>query len=270
MLRMLPILGLMLLPRLAAGQVLAVCNVGGPGNTAQAKQELEKFLRHMEKQAGLAAGAMSGQYHSDRAGCLQYIKSASPALGVFDLDTYLQQSKALKLKPLAHMGGATAQRYHVLVREADGIKKLRDLKGKSLISVLDDMNFVTKVVFNNKLDAARDLKVKTTARPLKGIRNVARSRQDAALVDGMANEHLKELKLKVKLTSIYRSPGLPGLTLAVLGTPKDRKLVGKLLKSLPKLCTGPGQKMCKTFNIKTFTRAKARTYRKLERLYNGR
>lgn len=262
------LLGLLTLPNLANGHALVICNVGGPGTTKQAKPVLEKFLRHMERAGGLASGSMTGEYHSTRAGCLAYIKSQKPSFGVFDLSTFLNQRATLKLKPLACMGKMKSVRYHLLVREGS-YKNLDDLKGKTLISShLQDLPFVSRIIFSNKLDAARHFKVNKASRPLKGIRKVARGKADATLVDQVAYKHLGELKLPSKLVSIYASPELPGLTLAVLNNGADAKdAVKKVIKALPKLCTGEGKKMCRTFNISAFNKVKANAYRALIKQY---
>ena len=255
----------------AAGQSMVICHVGGPGTTAQAQDGVDKFLRHIEKTVGVKAGSMTGEYHTTMSGCLAYVTRSKPVFGVFDLPTYLKQQRAWKISPLGHLGKANSQRYYVLVREGTH-KDLAALKGKVLVSTVKDLTFVSRVILGGKLDLTRDLKVKTTRRPLKGIRKVARGRADATLVDALAHGHLGELKLPVKLKVIHTSPGLPGLTLAVLQVNKGKegKTIAKITAALSKLCAGEGKRLCKSFQIKTFNRAKAKIYRKLERQYHGK
>jgi hypothetical protein len=260
----------LLLPAVASAEALVICHVGGPGSTAQAKPVLDKFLRHVEQAGGLAAGSMTGEYHTTLAGCLAYIKSNKPLFGVFDLATYLAQQRELKLKPLACMGKPRSQRYHLLVRKGS-YKDLAALKGKTLISShVGDLAFVSKVIFDGKIDAASHFNVASTRLPLKGIRKVARNKADATLVDSLAYEHLGELKLPATLESIYASPGLPGLTLAVLGVAKQSGVVQKMTRALPRLCTGEGKSMCKTFQVTAFTKVTPAGYRALERKYNAK
>ena len=258
-------------PAPAAGQAMVICHMGGPGTTAQAQDGVDKFLRHIEKTVGLKSGSMTGQYHTTRRGCLAYVAQKKPVFGVFDLPTYLKQQKAWKISPLGHLGKADIQRYYVLVREGTHAD-LASLKGKVLVSTVEDLTFVSRIILGGKLDVARDLKVKTTRRPLKGIRKVARSRADATLVDAMAHAHLKELKLPVKLKVIHTSPGLPGLTLAVLqvNQASSGKTITKITAVQSRLCAGEGKPLCKSFQIKAFNKARAKIYRKLERLYQGK
>ena len=265
--RLLVPLFLTLLPATAAAHALAICYPAGPGSTAQARPVLDKFLRHMERTGGMTAGSMSGEYHNTLPGCLAYIKQAKPLFGVFDLATFLAQQKQLKLTPLACMGSATGQRYHLLVRKGS-YKDIASLKGKTLYVTLSDTTFVSKVVLGGKVDAARHFKIKQSRRPLKGIRKVARGKADATLVDDMAWRHLKELKLPAELVRIHSSPGMPGLTFAVLGTAKaNPAAVKKLTRALPRLCSGDGRKMCKTVQATTITRVTPAAYRDFARQY---
>ena len=256
------------LPAPAVAESLVICHVGGPGTTAQAVPALDKFLRHVEQAAGLARGSMSGEYHTTMRGCLAYVAKHKPVFGVFDLPTYLRQHKRWKIKPLAHMGQANSQRYHLLVRDGS-FADLAALKGKKLISTVADLKFVSKMIFGGKLDAAAHFKVKTTRKPLKGIRKVARGRADATLVDALALKHLPQLKLPVKLKAIHSSGGLPGLTMAVLQvhSASAGKLVRKLTAVLPKLCAGDGKRLCESFSIKAFRSARAATYNSLVKQY---
>lgn len=256
-------------PAAAAGHALVICNVGGPGTTKQAQPVLDRFLRHMEQASGLKSGSMTGEYHTTRQACLDYIKQHGPAFGVFELATYLSQAQALKLRPLASMGKPDGTRYHLLVREASDYAALKDLRGKTLISsLLDDLTFVSKIIFAGAVDAGVHFKIARTGLPLKGLRKVAREQADAALVDNVAYEHLGELTLPHKLKSIFASAGLPGLTMASLDGGKGADdAVKKVIKALPRLCTGEGQKMCQTFNIAAFHPVKPALYQKLVRAY---
>lgn len=248
----------------ARAEALLVCNVGGPGSTAQAQPVLDKFLRHMEKAQGLKAGSMTGQYHTTLAGCKTYAEKAKPVLGVFNVTSYVQQAANWKLRPVAHMGGADSKTFHVLVKKG-GPTSIDALKGKTLITMVPDMQFVGRVILGGKLDADKAFsKVKETSRPLKALRNVARGKQDAAIVDHQAYAEMGKIKLPAELVSIHASAGLPGLTLAVIGANAGAdKPETKLTKVLAKLCSGEGQKMCQTFQIKGFKKASPRVYAKL-------
>lgn len=264
-LRMFLFISLLSAPLAARAETLVVCWVGGPGNTAQAKEGLDKFLKHLEKSGGLKKGSISGEYHTTARGCLDFIQQKKPALGVFDLVTYLQLSKSHKLKPLAHMGDAKSNRYHVVIRK-DQFKDLKALKGQSIISTVEDLRFLSRIILGNKLDATKDLKVKITGYPAKAFTKVARAKYAAAVVDKASFDLIKTLELKADMASLHASPDLPGLTMTLLGK-GDKDLPAAVLKAMPKLCSGAGKELCDLFNIKNFIKAKAKTYKKLQKQY---
>ncbi len=244
---------------------LLICNVGGPGTTRQAQPVVDKFLMRMEKVGGWSAKSQSGAYYTRLKDCDRYFADKKPKMIVTDLATYLERQKAWNLTPLAHMGSATSTRYHLLVPEGMA-KDLAALKGKTLVTTLARRPlFLSKIVFGGKLDVATHFKLKRTRRPLKGLRKVARGHAEATVVEELAYQYLGELKLPKKLISIHQSERLPGLTLSIVGS--QPKLSKRIVKTLSKLCTGPGKGLCKTFRIKSFGRAKAALYRKLTQRY---
>ena len=109
----------------------------------------------------------------------------------------------------------------------------------------------------------------TNARPLKGIRKVAREQAEATVVDAEAYGHLGNLKLATELVSIYRSTGLPGLTMSEISTSgaDSSGLVAKISKAMPAMCKGNGKDLCKSFGVKEFTPADGTLYQKLAKRY---
>ena len=255
-------------PALAAP--LALCVANGVGNTAQAKEPIEKFLRHLEKTVGIKAGSMTSEYHTQLQGCLKYFEQAKPHMAVVDLGTYLSQRAAQKLTPLAHMGGLDTKRYHVMVRKG-AFKKLDELKGKSFYISEADARFASQVILGGKLDLTKDVTLKVK-KPAKCLKSVGRGKKgkfkaDAALVDEMTFKRRKEISGLVELESIFSSPGLPGLTLVVVDSRASRDLVDKIRKALPKLCAGAGKELCKQFQMASFKAANPADYKKLEKAY---
>lgn len=250
---------------------LLICYVGGPGTTAQAKPVVDKFLRQIERAAGWAQGAAEGAYHAQRAACDKAMAAQQANAVVVDLPAYLAQHKAWKLKPLAHMGQADDKQYFVLVRKGS-YKDLAALKGKTLSTTLaDEPQFLSRVVFGGKLDAAKHFQLKQTRQPLKGIRAVSRGRAEATIVDEEAYAHLAELSgLPQPLEAIHRSAKLPGLTLAAVSGRASAKLIRELVAALPKLCAGAGEKLCRTFGVSAFTKARPAVYGKLVAAYGSK
>ncbi len=263
-------LALLCLPLAARADPLIICKVNGIGNTNQAADPLREFLRHLEKAVGIKANSMKGEYHTRLADCLKYIQESKPHLGVLDLGTYLSQRDTLKLKPLAHMGAADTERYHVLVRKGS-FKNLASLKGKRFFMSESDATLVSRIILGGKLDLAKDTQLKVK-KPLKCLKSVGREKKgkfkgDAALVDEMTYKRRAEIKGLVELEEIYKSGGLPGLTLVVVKDRASKELVSKIRNALPKLCAGAGKKLCKQFQISSFKEATAKTYDKLTAAY---
>lgn len=251
------------LPSPAGAASIAVCHDGGPGSTAQAKEKLERFLRHMERSAGLGAGSLSGEYHTAREGCEAYAAKAKPAFAVLDLGTLLRRWDDWKLTPIGRVGTAEETRYHVLVRKGS-YESLGGLEGKAVVAALpEDEAFLGAIVLEGKAK----LRATFTDRPLKALREVAREKTDAAVVGKDAWEHAGELGLPVELVSIHRSEPLPGLTLVSVGANADAALASKVAGALGKLCEGDGAELCKELGVKTFSPAKAAAFDGLRKRY---
>ncbi|MEZ4267310.1 MAG: hypothetical protein R3F39_13100 [Myxococcota bacterium] len=246
---------------------LAFCHDGGPGNTSQAEPKVAQFLRHIERTVGLSAGSLSGEYHTDHAGCVRYFDAKRPEIGVLDLATLLRHGAAWKLTPIAHVGEPAPTRYHVLVRKGT-YAALGALTGKQVIAALpDDSDFLSKIVLDGKGDPA-SWKVSFTSRPLKGLRAVAREEADATIVDGETFAHLAELSLPTALVSIHESPALPGLTMVSVGQNGGAPdLVARLLKALGSLCEGDGKELCKQLKVDRLQKAEPARFEALRRSY---
>lgn len=244
-----------------------VCDVGGPGNATQAQPVVDKFLRHLETTGGWKPNTMRGVYHNDPERCQDFYRSSKPALVALDLPTYLEERKAWGLRPVAHMGGAGAKRYYLLVKKGS-YTHLRQLAGKKLVTSLDhNPRFLYRVVLANRVPNGH-FQLVHSRRPLKGLRQVARGKADATIVDEAAFAYLSELKLPNELVAIYSSKPMPGLTLALTANdPKEQTLERRVAPALPKLCAGAGVELCKTFGVKKFEKAKPAVYKALERQY---
>ncbi|MFH1130301.1 MAG: PhnD/SsuA/transferrin family substrate-binding protein [Pseudomonadota bacterium] len=248
---------------------LLICHVGGPGTTSQAQPVVDQFLRQLEKTAGWQPDSLSGAYFEQLPGCRKYLAENKPRIGAFDLATFLKHQKAWGLAAIAHMGKADAKHYYLLVRKGS-YSTLESLKGKKLISSLAaDPEFLSKIIFGKKVDAAKHFQLNHSRQPLQGIRKVARGQADATLVDETAYQHLSELKLPTTLEAIYVSPPLPGLTLAAIfsNEAKTQKLAEQLSGVIPNLCAGVGKSLCTNFQIERFERVKKGIYEKLAKEY---
>lgn len=258
----------LLLSGTAAAHTVAICHDGGPGSTRQAADAVQQFMRHVEKVAGLSANTLDGEYHTSRKKCASYVGSAGPVLALLDTATYLAHAGSWKLTPVAHMGGADAIRYHVLVREGTAAD-LAALDGKSVAAALPkDDAYLAQIALSGKGSPA-SWSTSFVRGALKALRKVAREQVDAAVVDQEAYAHLGELDLPSKLVSVHTSEAVPGLTMFSVGTNAGSAgdVVARIEAALPRLCDGDGAGLCKNFKISRFTKAKANIYQALRKRY---
>lgn len=233
----------------ARAEALAICHDGGPGSTKQAAKAVETFLRHTEATAGLAAGSLTGEYHTKRKSCDAYIRANAPSLVVLDLATHLARASTTKLEPIGHLGNPKSVTWHVVVRKGS-YADLNALAGKTIETAApNDQAFLSKLALGG---GGSDLQFKHSRRALKALRNVGRGKAEAALVDHEAVAHMGELDLPHPLVSIHTSEGLPGL---IMSATTRNDTVTRVKAALPKLCDGEGRKLCKNFKVKRFQSA---------------
>ena len=253
----------------AQAHVVSVCQDRGPGSTKQAASTIATFLGHMARSMGEDPSSFQGAYLNRRAACDAHVKENGSVFAVLDADTLLAHRADWKVSPIAHLGTSDQTVWHVLVREGT-LSSSADLKGKAIQSTAPGGGrFVANLVLNGDLSPS-DLTLKGTSKPLKALRNLARGKVDAAIVDQEAVGALAELNLPVKLTVLTKSAPLPGLTLATIQA-GDKAAPPELVKSLKgalgQLCKGEGAKLCKTLGVKGFSPASSGWWKKLSKRY---
>ncbi len=251
-----------------AGEAVVVCHVGGPGTTKQAQPSLDRFLRHLEGVAGIEAGSLRGEYHTRAAACAEYVDREEPALGVFDLATWLGQNDDWGLRPIAHFGKPKGERYHLLVRKG-AYHDLESLRGARLTSLyVGDNDFTSRIVFGKRIDVKEHFDAHLARRALRAVRAVKRGKKDAALVDHFTYQHLPEVDPEGELKALFSSEGLPGLTLGQLegrATPMGQRVAG----ALAKVCTGEGEALCKAMQVESLVQANGRLMSRLQKRYDA-
>jgi hypothetical protein len=253
----------------ASSHGISVCQDRGPGTTKQAAPTIATFLGHMAKSMGEDASSFDGAYLNSRAACDAHAKANGSVFAVLDADTLLSHRADWKVEPIAHLGTAEHTVWRVLVRQGT-LKNLADLSGKTVMSTAPGgSRFVSNLILDGAVKAEA-LTLKGTAKPLKALRNLARGKVDAAIVDQEAFAALAELNLPVALVVLGKSKPLPGLTLAIVEvgkTPAPASLVKSLKASLGKLCAGEGEKLCKTLGVRGFSRVAPGWWKRLSERY---
>ncbi len=253
----------------AHAYVVSVCQDRGPGSTKQAAPTIATFLGHMARSMGADPSSFDGAYLNRRAACDAHAVKHGSVFAVLDADTLLAHGVDWKVNPIAHLGTSKQTVWHVLVREGT-LGSTAELKGKVIQSTAPGGGrFVANLVLDGALSPS-DLTLKGTSKPLKALRNLARGKVDAAIVDQEAVAALAELNLPVKLTALAQSEPLPGLTLATIQVGQNvapPSMVKRLNGALGQLCKGEGAKLCKTLGIRGFSPVAPGWWKKLRKRY---
>ncbi len=231
---------------------------GMGGTPEQAKPYLEQFFRYVEKPLGWPSGSAGGQYLDDPKQAQAYIASGKPGWGMLKPGLLLKLScgkdAPVPLADAVGIGGAGANdRYYVVVK-GDGVKSLDDLKGKKLASNhLHDVDFVTRVVFAGKIDAASYFQLQPTPSPVKPLKAVDRGEADAALIDEAQLKNAKTLPFGASLKVIYTSEPLPPFPVVAFPSvtrPADRDAMKKALTGM--CASKEGAAVCQALGISDF------------------
>jgi ABC-type phosphate/phosphonate transport system substrate-binding protein len=242
-------------PARAATREFVIQHGGAGGSTQQAQPYIDQFLRYAEEKLKWPPSSASGEFFPDEAGAEKYIESKKPGFGIVDSEVFLSLRKKFDMIPIATVTGQNQSMGHFTIVVKDpAIKKLDDLKGKTLVSNhLQSPKFLSKVAFDGKIDAATFFKLSPTASPLKGLKAVDRGEAEATLLDDEQLAHMKSLPFASSLRAIYTSPALPPVPVVAFGkvaTPAEREAFAKMLLGM---CSDPkGAEVCKALQITKF------------------
>lgn len=266
------VIGLTLIaaPAFAGSHDFVIEHEGAGGNSQTAQPYIDQFLRYAEQALKWPAGSAKGQFAATKADALQLIAQLNPGFGIVDPWVFLDLHDKHDLVPIAAVEGENQFKGHLsVVVQAGKYKSLAELKGKTLVSnYLQDPKFLSKVVFDGKLDAATYFQLQPTASPLKGIKGVANGQVDATLVDDKQLASMKSLPVAGQLKVIHTSPALPttpAVAFAKNTTPAEREAFAKMLLGM---CKDPkGAEVCKALQIERFTPADKAAYEAAVRKY---
>lgn len=262
-------LGLSGAPALAGSRDFVVEHSLG-GSTEQAAPYLDRFLRYAEIVLGWPAGAAAGEFFPDRQGAIQYIEHQRPGFGMVDPELWLELRKKDRLEVVATILGRNQRLGHLSVVVKDpALKTLADLKGKRLMSNhLGTPRFLSKVVFDGKLDAAGYFRLLPTPSPLKGLRAVDRGEAEATLLDDDQLEHMRSLEFGSALRVVFTSAALPPMAVVAFGRntkPAERQAFAKMLFAM---CSdAKGAEVCKALLITSFAPPDQAVYQEAVRRY---
>lgn len=247
-----------------------ICQASGVTTADDAKPYIDGFGEYLAGRLGW--GPDTYEVRFETGNCLQIMETWKPAYATIPLWDFLAAEARLKMAPLvfAKVGGETSTTYHLLVKKG-AFASLAALQGKILSgNVVADATYLSKVVFKGAVDAATHFVLQQKKRPLSVIRKVARGKVDAALVDGLQFESLRELAVFEKLEAIFTSSPVPNLGLVyVKGAAADGD-VAAFRAALIKMCGDPdGTEICKTFSLEGFVDVDKKALDGVRALYGG-
>lgn len=251
---------------------LVVCYTAGSVNRRQAKKATTSMLTVMERLAGIPIGTYQGKFTSKTQECLDLLKDKgthfiSPTLGFF-----LKYRKQYHLRPVAFpkVHGRTQDRWYIIVRKG-AYTDIQSLKGKTIGGPLvEDAEFLRRIVFKNKIDPAKFFVLKHSSRALRALRRLARGKLDAVIVDQQQYDALPSLPFAKDFTVVFKSDPMPVPSILAVGKRTTKKDVRLFTKALSGFCKDPkGKPFCDLFGIDTFVPAKKDVYHQVEALWNA-
>ncbi len=253
---------------LAGAKDMMFCLPGFPGTTTQAQPLVDKMLRHLESKLGWPESSMSGVYLPDGADAAGKLFEKRPGIALVGPSVYAGQKELLGMKVIAkvEVNGRGQETYSVVACK-DGPANLSELAGKTVQgAVVQDEKYVYNVLLDKQVPAGQ-LKLKSQKRPLKALRDLARGKVDAAIVDESVREHMSELPFASDLQVIYTSKPVPAPAVVVMG--EGIKHAKEIAKTIVGMCSKPdGKELCKTLTITSIKAASDADYKALLKTYN--
>ena len=247
---------------------MLLCLPGFPGTQIQAQPYVDKMLRFLENQLSWEKGSITGKYYPEGANAGDVLMEKKPGFALVGPSIYAHYHKTMGMQVIAKVeaNGRGESTYFIITRK-DGPKTVAELAGKKLAgAILHDPQYVHNVLFDGAL-AAEKIELIQEQRPLKALRNVARGKMDAAIVDESVRNHLKELPFANDVQIIYTTNPVPAPAVVVMGDGVKNK--AKLKKTLLGLCSQPdGNDLCKTLTISSIRDAADADYKVLLKKYS--
>jgi len=247
-----------------------ICQAGGVTTAADAKPYIDSFGEYLAGRLGW--GPDSYEVRFETGSCLEALETWKPGYATIPLWDFLAAESRLNLGPLvfARVRGGTTTTYRILVRKG-AYPSLKALRGKVLTgNMVADAVYLSNVVFKGAVDAAGHFVLKQKRRPLRAIRKVARGKADAALVDSLQFESLRELSVYKKLEVIFTSAPVPNLGLVYVKGAVGDSGMAAFRDALIEMCGDPrGAEICRNFALEGFVSVDSKALAAVRALYGG-
>jgi hypothetical protein len=229
---------------------------GGPDAGDEGQRMIKQFLDIMAEQGNFGKSGIAGAYFTDTEKAIEHLTENRDAFVMGSLGFFLSQKEKLGLAPVAkvELAHGGEERFYLVIKKG-AFSSLAEMKGKTIAgnTLYEDPVFLSRIVFENKVDISSHFQLAATTRPLSAIRKVVRGSLDGVLLDGAQYESLCRLPLFDQLETIHKSPLLPPLGLMMVdgeNTRGKKKLMLNALKDMCKL--KEGKEACENFGIRGF------------------
>jgi len=217
--------------------------------------------------------SLQGKYFNNINDAKTYIRENKNSYIMGSIGFYLANKKSMDLVPLAAVKIDNDDReQYVLIVKKGSYKSLKQLKGKVLAGnvLYEDVKFINKLIFENKIDIAKHFQLKPSNRPLSAVRKLTSGQVDAVLLNNMQYASLKSLDVFSKIEVLYQSPQMPALGLMMANTKTNNAVKEKIVNAVTRMCNQADTKeACKNFGIDGFNKLEAGTLKDEITKYEG-
>jgi hypothetical protein len=188
------------------------------------------------------------------------------------LGIFLDSREKLNLIPLVQprIKGSSSDIYRVLVRKG-AFASIEELKGKMLGGPLAaEPLFLKRVVFQGKVDPLSFFELKRSRRVLRSLRDVAKGKLDAVIVNSQQFRAIGSLPFVEELLVVFTSGEVPlvGAVANKRGTTADER--NRFSRALGKLCDHKdGTHLCELFGVETFVPADMKAFGEVIQLWDS-
>lgn len=252
---------------------VVVCYPGGPVNERDADQAMDAMLRVVERVGQWPAQSFTSAFTAKAAECEKFMEEKKPAFAITSLGLYLQLRGQYELIPVVQpkIGGRTSERYRVVAQKGR-FHGLAELKGKSLGgTVLDEPDFIGKIVFAGKYDLAKDFALQPSRQAIRALRSLDKGELDAVILNEQQFAGLGALGLSNPVEAVFTSEDIPLMGVvanAKLSTADDQ---ARFAKALEGMCSdAEGKKLCDLFGVQSFVAVNPDVFDPMAKLWLAR
>lgn len=251
-------------------EMIVVCYPGGSVNAKEANGAMSSMLRVVERVGQWQENSFNSVFLTKSDDCKKQIAEHKPKFAITSLGLFLELENQHSLVPVVQpkIKGHTSERYRVMIQK-DKYKSLEELKGKTLGgTVLEEPDFVSKIVFAGKYDAASFFELKPSNQAIRALRSLNKGELDAVILNEQQFAGLDALRMDTPLEAVFTSEEIPLMGVVANSdttTVEERARFGKALESM---CTdAEGKKLCELFGVESFDSVEVALFEPMVKLW---